>query len=330
MAARPSARPPLPAANRCAFPPLPRSDLTRSTTWLHPRTGEPVNSGHMIRSGGCSRPAPSPAPRGRGPRAHRPSSLCPRRPAPRLGGGLLGGGRQLLHRVSAAARGCEPPPRGGAREGAGWGKLGAGLRRLLQRGRQQVSPGRLLGWLVGFCCCCFFFSFPIFLVLKSAARGRWSANRPRAGCVGAACVGAGRAALAARPEGAASARGSARCERQLSARCGGSGARGSAPMWLVMKRPPRARMADAESPGGAGRWVWSQLLCVEGFLCLVCQTAAELSISDPLNYTCAQCVVLTGVNSVLQLELELLQKTKRVLLKEARISHSGHVNLAIL
>ncbi|KAF7245644.1 Pleckstrin-likey domain-containing family A member 7 [Varanus komodoensis] len=26
-------------------------DLTRATTWLHPRTGEPVNSGHMIRSG---------------------------------------------------------------------------------------------------------------------------------------------------------------------------------------------------------------------------------------------------------------------------------------
>uniref|UniRef100_A0AAR2LCU2 Pleckstrin homology domain containing, family A member 7b n=1 Tax=Pygocentrus nattereri TaxID=42514 RepID=A0AAR2LCU2_PYGNA len=26
-------------------------DETRSTTWLHPRTGEPVNSGHMIRSG---------------------------------------------------------------------------------------------------------------------------------------------------------------------------------------------------------------------------------------------------------------------------------------
>ncbi|KAG6928922.1 pleckstrin homology domain containing A7, partial [Chelydra serpentina] len=25
-------------------------DLTRSTTWLHPRTEEPVNSGHMIRS----------------------------------------------------------------------------------------------------------------------------------------------------------------------------------------------------------------------------------------------------------------------------------------
>ncbi|XP_071665041.1 pleckstrin homology domain-containing family A member 7 isoform X4 [Patagioenas fasciata] len=25
-------------------------DLTRTTTWLHPRTGEPVNSGHMIRS----------------------------------------------------------------------------------------------------------------------------------------------------------------------------------------------------------------------------------------------------------------------------------------
>lgn len=31
---------------------LSRSDLLRCTTWLHPRTGEPVNSGHMIRSGG--------------------------------------------------------------------------------------------------------------------------------------------------------------------------------------------------------------------------------------------------------------------------------------
>lgn len=33
-----------------------RSDQLRCTTWLHPRTGEPVNSGHMIRSGerpGC-------------------------------------------------------------------------------------------------------------------------------------------------------------------------------------------------------------------------------------------------------------------------------------
>uniref|UniRef100_A0A8C2SEE3 Pleckstrin homology domain containing A7 n=1 Tax=Capra hircus TaxID=9925 RepID=A0A8C2SEE3_CAPHI len=28
----------------------PRSDQLRYTTWLHPRTGEPVNSGHMIRS----------------------------------------------------------------------------------------------------------------------------------------------------------------------------------------------------------------------------------------------------------------------------------------
>uniref|UniRef100_A0A671SR56 Pleckstrin homology domain containing, family A member 7b n=1 Tax=Sinocyclocheilus anshuiensis TaxID=1608454 RepID=A0A671SR56_9TELE len=27
------------------------NDKTRGTTWLHPRTGEPVNSGHMIRSG---------------------------------------------------------------------------------------------------------------------------------------------------------------------------------------------------------------------------------------------------------------------------------------
>ncbi|KAL2310177.1 hypothetical protein Nmel_006420 [Mimus melanotis] len=40
-------------------------DRTRSTTWLHPRTGEPVNSGHMIRSGACPRPlrAPRHAPR---------------------------------------------------------------------------------------------------------------------------------------------------------------------------------------------------------------------------------------------------------------------------
>ncbi|KAA0714889.1 Pleckstrin -like proteiny domain-containing family A member 7 [Triplophysa tibetana] len=27
------------------------SDESSATTWLHPRTGEPVNSGHMIRSG---------------------------------------------------------------------------------------------------------------------------------------------------------------------------------------------------------------------------------------------------------------------------------------
>ncbi|VFV28334.1 pleckstrin homology [Lynx pardinus] len=26
------------------------NDELRRTTWLHPRTGEPVNSGHMIRS----------------------------------------------------------------------------------------------------------------------------------------------------------------------------------------------------------------------------------------------------------------------------------------
>uniref|UniRef100_A0A3Q1H1F3 Pleckstrin homology domain containing, family A member 7b n=1 Tax=Acanthochromis polyacanthus TaxID=80966 RepID=A0A3Q1H1F3_9TELE len=36
----------LPFSNRC----LSCSDKTHSTTWLHPRTGEPVNSGHMIRS----------------------------------------------------------------------------------------------------------------------------------------------------------------------------------------------------------------------------------------------------------------------------------------
>lgn len=36
-------------ANRCTSL---RSDQLRCTTWLHPRTGEPVNSGHMIRSGG--------------------------------------------------------------------------------------------------------------------------------------------------------------------------------------------------------------------------------------------------------------------------------------
>lgn len=34
-------------SNRC----LSCSDKSHSTTWLHPRTGEPVNSGHMIRSG---------------------------------------------------------------------------------------------------------------------------------------------------------------------------------------------------------------------------------------------------------------------------------------
>lgn len=151
MAARPSARPPLPAANRCAFPPLPRSDLTRSTTWLHPRTGEPVNSGHMIRSGGCSRPAPSPAPRGRGPRAHRPSSLCPRRPAPRLGGGLLGGGRQLLHRVSAAARGGEG--------GRGMGKVGRGAAAA-PSARPATGFPRAAAWLVGWLLLLLFFFFP--------------------------------------------------------------------------------------------------------------------------------------------------------------------------
>ncbi|KAK1798085.1 hypothetical protein P4O66_000495 [Electrophorus voltai] len=31
------------------------NDKTRTTTWLHPRTGEPVNSGHMIRSEGAVR-----------------------------------------------------------------------------------------------------------------------------------------------------------------------------------------------------------------------------------------------------------------------------------
>lgn len=36
-------------SNRCLL--FSRSDKSRSTTWLHPRSGEPVNSGHMIRSG---------------------------------------------------------------------------------------------------------------------------------------------------------------------------------------------------------------------------------------------------------------------------------------
>ncbi|KAK2100692.1 hypothetical protein P7K49_022040, partial [Saguinus oedipus] len=43
-----------------------RSDQLRRTTWLHPRTGEPVNSGHMIRSGG--RRAGEAGPGGRAPR----------------------------------------------------------------------------------------------------------------------------------------------------------------------------------------------------------------------------------------------------------------------
>lgn len=83
---------------------LSRSDQLRCTTWLHPRTGEPVNSGHMIRSGkrpvgrGC----------GRAPRLCKFDQLFSpsRRLAARLGGGLHGGGRQFLHRVSEPA----PPP----------------------------------------------------------------------------------------------------------------------------------------------------------------------------------------------------------------------------
>lgn len=139
------------------FPLLPRSDLTRTTTWLHPRTGEPVNSGHMIRSGGCPgaagrlpRPAFAPRPVNgrfapprsaasealRGRSSHPsfpafflfPSVPLPCRPAPRMGGGVLGGGRQLLHRVSncPAPRGAlaaRPWPGRGAASG-GWGGAG--------------------------------------------------------------------------------------------------------------------------------------------------------------------------------------------------------------
>lgn len=110
-----------------ASPSLPRSDLTRSTTWLHPRTGEPVNSGHMIRSGGCPGPAarrPLLAPRPAGEVLTPPSrslslslspSPVPCRPAPRMGGGVLGGGRQLLHRVSTGSRPrADRPGLGGA------------------------------------------------------------------------------------------------------------------------------------------------------------------------------------------------------------------------
>lgn len=43
--------------NRCFSPLCPcASDETRTTTWLHPRSGEPVNSGHMIRSGSLLTP----------------------------------------------------------------------------------------------------------------------------------------------------------------------------------------------------------------------------------------------------------------------------------
>lgn len=82
---------------------LSRSDQLRCTTWLHPRTGEPVNSGHMIRSGGrWVGGGTRGAPRLRDfDQLFSPS----RRLAARLGGGLHGGGRQLLHRVS------EPAPR---------------------------------------------------------------------------------------------------------------------------------------------------------------------------------------------------------------------------
>lgn len=85
-----------------------RSDQLRCTTWLHPRTGEPVNSGHMIRSGGPGDSGGVGWDDGGGGGAPRPREFDrlfspSRRLAARLGGGLHGGGRQLLHRVSKPA-----------------------------------------------------------------------------------------------------------------------------------------------------------------------------------------------------------------------------------
>lgn len=84
---------------------LSRSDQLGCTTWLHPRTGEPVNSGHMIRSGGRGAGGGAVAGVGGAPRPREFDRLFSpsRRLAARLGGGLHGGGRQLLHRVSKPA-----------------------------------------------------------------------------------------------------------------------------------------------------------------------------------------------------------------------------------
>lgn len=117
--------------------PLSRSDELRCTTWLHPRTGEPVNSGHMIRSGGSRAGGAGGSARG-GARLGG-SSLTRlfwrfRRPAPRLGGGLHGRGSQLLHRVSDPGAALAPvrraptssrraPPPSASR--AGPGRVGA-------------------------------------------------------------------------------------------------------------------------------------------------------------------------------------------------------------
>ena len=102
------------AAALTGAPFSPRSDQLRYTTWLHPRTGEPVNSGHMIRSGGRRKGGVERL-GGRGACAWVAPSLiglfsCSRRPAPWLGGGLHGGGRQLLHRVSVGGAGPVPVP----------------------------------------------------------------------------------------------------------------------------------------------------------------------------------------------------------------------------
>lgn len=90
----------------------PRSDDTQTTTWLHPRSGDPVNSGHMIRSGTFDlftwwrRSGPAEL-------LWTGVRFCCR-PAPRLGGGLHGRGGQLLHQVSppgCCVQGTGPPGR---------------------------------------------------------------------------------------------------------------------------------------------------------------------------------------------------------------------------
>ena len=78
------------------------SDDTRTTTWLHPRSGEPVNSGHMIRSGTDRLRLTSCSPGGRGLRRALVTTrfwFCFRPPV-WMGGRLHGRGRQFLHQVS--------------------------------------------------------------------------------------------------------------------------------------------------------------------------------------------------------------------------------------
>lgn len=97
----------------------------------------------MIRSGACRAPSAPPAPRPQPRRANfspllpalflsvSPSPV-PCRPAPRMGGGLLGGGRQLLHRVST---GSQPAQAGGR-----WRRGPGSARPPPHRPRTSAAP----------------------------------------------------------------------------------------------------------------------------------------------------------------------------------------------